>query len=124
MRRAFGVVLLGALVPLFAAAAQPPKEKDKDTALLKPVTPPAGQNRVRILLSEGSNKAIQCKAQVPTPKGKKGDATDAMIALDTAGRSIVTGKMIEKWGFPMPAGKTFILPELLVVANQLVPKTT
>src|SRR5438445_619442 len=107
MPRAFAVVLLGALAPLFAASTQAPKEKEKDGALLKPVVPPAGQVRVRLSLTEGMNKAIQTKALVPNPKGKKGEASDAIVALDTAGRSIVTNKMLEKWGFPPPAGKAF-----------------
>ncbi|HJZ55232.1 MAG TPA: hypothetical protein VKE74_09750 [Gemmataceae bacterium] len=121
MRCVFGVVLLGALGALApqlgASSAQPAKEP-----LLKAVTPPAGQVRVRVPLAEGMTKAIQMRAQVPHPK-KKGETIEITVALDTINRSMVTAKMLENWGYPAPTGKTFVLPELLIVGNQLAPKS-
>jgi hypothetical protein len=118
MRRGLAVVLLGAAASV-GSTAQPPR--DKDGALLKAVAPPAGQSRVRVPLAEGPMKAIQLRVQVPHPR-KKGEATDATAGLDTLNRCVVTTKMLETWGYPTPAGKTFVLPELLVVAHQLAPK--
>src|SRR5207248_1852841 len=111
----FGVVLLGAV----GALAQPAK----DSPLLKPVAPPTGLVRVRVPLAEGMTKAIQMKAQVPNPK-KKGEVIEAAAALDTAGKSVITAKMLDKWGFPRPTNNTIVLPELLLVGNQLAPKPT
>src|SRR5881227_2184911 len=105
MRQAFGVVLLGAV----GALAQPPK----DGPLLKPVAPPGGMVRVRVPLAEGMTKPLQMRAQVPNPK-KKGEVIEAAVALDSAGRSLVTAKMLDKWGFPRPAANTVVLPELLL----------
>jgi hypothetical protein len=113
MRQAIGVVLLGAV----GALAQPAK----DGPLLKPVAPPSGMVRVRVPFTEGMTKAIQMKGQVPNPR-KKGEVIDASVALDTAGRSVVTVKILEKWGYPRPANNTLVLPELLLVGNQLAPK--
>jgi hypothetical protein len=122
MRRAFGLVLLAAIVAmapqLGATSAQPVKEP-----LLRAVTPPAGQFRVRIPLAEGNDKAIQMQARVPNPKAK-GDRSEITVGLDTINRSMVTTKMLEKWGYSAPPGKPFVLPELLIAAHQLAPKPT
>ena len=119
MSRTFGVVLLGAIgaiLPNWSASAQPPKDP-----LLKAVTAPAGQVRVRVPLTEGEKLAIQMRGQVPNPK-KKGEYIDCSAALDTMNKSVVTSKMLEKWGYK-PMGMTFVLPELLLSGNQVGAKS-
>ncbi len=105
------------------ALAQPPGAKDvAPSPLLKAVTAPAGQVRVRVPLAEGEMNAIRMNARIPNPK-KRGESIECTAALDTMNKNVVTSRMLEKWGFPKPQNGMIVLPELWLVGNQLGGKT-
>jgi hypothetical protein len=112
----FGLAV--ALAGSFAASAadEPPPP------LLKPVTPAGAQQlRVRLPVTPGSPKTMSFNARL---KGKKqSEMIDVTVALDTLpGKSYVTTKKLQSWGYDVPKDKEFLLPELTFTAAQIAPK--
>jgi hypothetical protein len=114
-RALFGVVAVFAAAVAATAADEP-------APLLKPVTPAGSQVRVRLPVTAGFPKTMSFNAQVPRAK-KKGELIDVTVALDTIpGKSYVTAKKLESWGYEVPKDKEFVLPELTFTAVQIAPK--
>lgn len=122
MRVRGGVALLG-LVAVFAVGLAA-RAADEPAPLLKPVTPAGGQLRVRLGVTPGFPKTMSFHAQVPKAK-KKSELIDVTVALDTLpGKSYITAKKLESWGYDVPKDKEFLLPELVITAAQVAPKPT
>jgi hypothetical protein len=112
----FGVATVCALTFAVSAADDPPP-------LLKPVAPAGNQLRVRFPVQPGFPKTMSFTAQIPTKANQKYESTDITVALDTLpGKSYVTAKKLESWGYPVPRDKEFLLPELTIHAAQIAPK--
>jgi hypothetical protein len=109
-------------VMLFVAAVAP--AADEPAPLLKPVTPPTGSLRVRIPI-DTSSKYTDSRFVARAAKVKKGEYADVRVAFDTQpGKSHVSTKMWQSWGYEVPANKVVVLPELIVPAVQLAPKVS
>ena len=120
--RVRGVALSGLVAVLAGGFAAP--AADEPAPLLKPVTPPGTSLRVRLPVTPGFPKTTSFAAQVPNGK-KKSELIGVTVALDTlAGKSYVTAKKLESWGYDVPRDKEFLLPELVVTAAQVAPKPT
>lgn len=121
MRHALELVLLIAMtsVSLLATAA------DESAPLLKPVVPGPNHVRVRVATSEEKIGFYHFAAQIPKYKGKKGETFDITVAFEVRpGKSFVTAKKWESWGYDIPANKIGILPELIIPGLQLAPQVT
>jgi hypothetical protein len=102
------------------ALSAPPVEPGQ---LLKPVVPGSNSIRVRIPVFEAAGTTMHFKAQIPGGKGKKGELFDVEVGVETMpGRSYVSAKLWERWGYEVPANKMIQLPELVIPASQLAPK--
>jgi hypothetical protein len=102
---------------VFAAQAA-----DEPAPLLKPVAPMANQLRVRFPVTPGYPKTMSFNALVPRGK-KKSELIDVIVALDTMpGKSYITAKKLESWGYDVPKDKEFLLPELTFTTAQIAPK--
>jgi hypothetical protein len=112
-------------VLLVAVAAIAPAADDP-VQLLKAVTPGTGSVRVQIpVATTGMFTDSQLKGQVPKAKGKKTDVVDVTIAFDTLpGKSNVSAKKWQSWGYEIPANRIGVLPELIIPATQLAPKVS
>ncbi len=99
---------------------------DEPMPLLKAVTPPGSSIRVRVPVDTSNMYTdAQIKAQVPKAKGKKGDVIDVTVAFDTLpGKSAVSTKKWQSWGYDVPANKIGVLPEIIIPGTQLAPKVT
>jgi hypothetical protein len=96
---------------------------DEPAPLLKPVAPNANSVRVRIATSEEDPGFYHFAARVPKPKGNKGEMADIKVAFEVRpGKSYVTAKKWQSWGYDIPANRTGILPELVIPAAQIAPK--
>jgi hypothetical protein len=94
---------------------------DDPAALLKPVTP-GGSVRVRFPVTPGFPNPMTFSAQVPKAK-KKSELVDIKVAFETLpGKSYVTAKKLESWGYDVGKLKEYFLPELYISATQLSPK--
>lgn len=119
MRTSSRVAFVGLAFGLLAALAAP--AADDPNGLLKPVAPSGAGARVRVVVTGGCPETTQIKAQVPHGK-KKSDLIDVSVALDTQpGKSYVSAKMLESWGYEVPKSKEFVLPELLISGAQAAP---
>jgi hypothetical protein len=121
-----GRFALFGLVVLFVAALT--SAADEPEPLLKPITPPKGQLRVRLPVTPGLfPKVMQFSAQVPRGKKQQQGKTEPfniLVALHSLPNpSFVAVKKLESWGYEVPKGaKEFVLPELLIPAAQIAPK--
>ena len=105
------------LVPICASAA------DEPMPLLKPVAPNSNSVRVRVATSEEQIGFYHFAAQVPKAKSKKTELVDVKVAFEVRpGKSFVTSKKWQSWGYEVPANRTGILPELVIPGVQLAPK--
>jgi hypothetical protein len=114
-----------ALVAAFVAAAA----AAEPAPLLKPVTPGGQQLRVRLPVSPGFPKTMSFPAQLPrggkkkSSEKKEAEKIDVTVALDSLpGKSYVTAKKLQSWGYDVPKDKEFLLPELTFTAAQVAPK--
>src|SRR5262245_10365392 len=120
MRGRTRVALLG-LTVLFSAALT---AADEPAPLLKPVTPTGTGLRVRLPVTPGFPKAVTFPAKLPNGK-KKTEQIDVTVTFDCLPNpSYVTTKKIEEWGYDVPKGKEFTLPELTFTTAQIAPKPT
>src|SRR5262245_19779445 len=109
--------LLFVFCSAFASAA------DEPAPLLKPVALNANSVRVRVATSEEQIGFYHFAAQVPKAKSKKTEMVDIKVAFEVRpGKSYVTAKKWQSWGYEIPANKTGILPELVIPGVQLAPK--
>jgi hypothetical protein len=117
MRMPSHLVPFAALVLVAVASAEDP--------LLKPVAPPSTSVRVRVQFgTENAYTGSQIKARVPRAKAKGGDLIDATVAFDTLpGKGAVSAKKWKSWGYEVPANKVGVLPEIVIPAAQLAPKS-
>jgi hypothetical protein len=100
---------------------------EEPAPLLKPVTPAGSSVRVRVATTEKPHGFYHFAAQVPkkAKKGEKGELVDVTVAFECRpGRSYVTVKKWQSWGYEVPANKVGILPELVIGGVQLAPKPT
>jgi hypothetical protein len=98
---------------------------DEPAPLLKSVVPPSSSIRVRIPVVEERGTTMQFKAQVPKGKGMKGETIEVAVGIETLpGPSFVSSKLWQSWGYEIPANKTAVLPELILLGTQVAPKTT
>jgi hypothetical protein len=122
MRVSSRFALFAVMMMVVSSVAAP--AADEPAPLLKPITPTGTQSRIRFPLIGGFPQTMRFKAQTPNGK-KKSEIMDIEVALDTLpGRSYISTKTLEKWGYEVPKGKEFILPELLISATQVAPKPT
>lgn len=96
---------------------------DEPVQLIKPVVPSATSIRVRVPTSEEKPTFYHFAAQVPKARSKEGEMAKIRVALECRpGKSVVTAKKWESWGYEIPANRTGILPELVIRGVQLAPK--
>ncbi len=118
MRARLALLLSAVLVSLALGA----RAADEPAPLLKVTTPAGGQLRVRLPVEPGFPRTMRFTAQVPNGK-KKSELLNATVALDTLpGKSYITAKKLESWGYEVPKSKEFLLPELIISAAQIAPK--
>lgn len=113
-------VLLGLtlLTVSFAGAA------DEPAPLLKAVTPGPDRVRVRVATSEEGSGFYHFAARVPKAKNKD-EAVEITVAFECRpGKSCIAAKKWKSWGFEVPANKIGVLPELVIPASQIAPKTS
>jgi hypothetical protein len=119
------------LLALGAPPAAPPNQPGQ---LLKPVVPPSSSTRIRIPLMEALGTTMHFKAQIPMgPKGAgkkgeksaKGEMIDVEVGIENMpGKSYVSAKLWESWGYDIPQSKSAILSEMVVPASLIPTKTT
>jgi hypothetical protein len=123
--RTLTCLTLAAVLAAVAVAASPAPPAAEPAPLLKAVTPPSGNTRVRLPVQVTGNMMsdAQFKAKIPPAKGKKGEYIDVVATFDTIpGKSAVSAKKWKSWGYEVPANKIGVLPELIIPASQLAPK--
>jgi hypothetical protein len=107
------------LAVLFSAALA---AADDPAPLLQPVAPAGKSLRVRLPVTPGFPKSMTLPGRLPNGK-KKSELLDVTVALDCLPNpSYVTTKKLEEWGYDVPKGKEFVLPELLIATAQIAPK--
>jgi hypothetical protein len=89
--------------------------------ILKPAAPPAGQVRVRIPITGDAATPYRIRAFVPRPKGATGEAIEIVVGINTGARAVATTKMVKSWGYAPGPDKKLILPELILVGQQIAP---
>jgi hypothetical protein len=120
MRAPVRFVLFGPVLVLVSVLTAP--AADEPAPLLKAVTPPAKNLRVRIPVTPGSPLPMKFNAQVPRAK-KKSELIDIVVTYDTFHNpNWITLKKLESWGYEPGKATEFILPELLIPASQVSPK--
>ncbi len=111
----FGSVLAVALAVTVSAADEP-------APLLKPVSITGSYARVRLPVTPGEPTTMSFTAQLPHGANKQ-EMVDVVVALDTMhGKSYVSAKKWESWGYNKPNTPEVILPELYIAAGQIAPK--
>ena len=118
--RRFALLTAAVAVAALAASAA-----DEPAPLLKPVTPPAERVRVRVQTSEEKSGFYHFAARIPKAKGKKGETEEVAVAFECRpGKSYVTAKKWQSWGYEVGPNRTGVLPELVIPATQLAPKVS
>jgi hypothetical protein len=119
MTRPLRTAALGLAAGLLAAAAaaEPP------APILKAVTPPGGQVRVRVPITGDPKTPYRIRGQVPRAgKGKAGGGpVDVVIGINTGKRAVATTKMVQSWGYTPGPDKHVTIPELILVGYQIAP---
>ena len=95
---------------------------DEPPPLLKPVNVVGSSVRVRLPVTPGEPTTMSFNAQLPHGTNKQ-QMVDVVVALDTMhGKSYISAKKWESWGYNKPNTPEVILPELYVAAGQISPK--
>jgi hypothetical protein len=118
------MLTLSRLTPVacFFAACTLGAAADAPAPLVKPVTPSANSVRLRVPVISDVQTSSKLKAQLPRPKGKKGEVIDVKVLIDTLPNKGLVGLSTWKdWGFEVPANRLGVIPELIIPAAQLAP---
>ncbi|MCS6865692.1 MAG: hypothetical protein RMJ56_06325 [Gemmataceae bacterium] len=95
---------------------------EEPAPLLKPVNVTGSHARVRLPVTPGEPTTMSFTAQLPHGTNKQ-EMVDVVVALDTLhGKSYVSAKKWESWGYNKPNTPEVILPELYITAGQIAPK--
>lgn len=104
-----------------ALAATAADEPPGPPPYLKPATPPSGQVRVRVPITGDPQTPYRVRAFVARPKGKTGDPIEVVVGINTGARAVATSKMVRSWGYTPGPDRKVVLPEFVIVGQQLAP---
>ncbi len=130
--RTLSCIAMFVFATLLALGAPPAPPANEPGQLLKPVVPPSTSTRVRIPVEEALGTTMHFKAQIPRgPKGMgkkgeksmKGEMIDIEVGIENMpGKSYVSSKLWESWGYDIPQNRTAVVTEMVVPASLIPPK--